>query len=87
MLHDKNSRLDTLFYLRTLLPEYLTIQEKLHRSCKSPKEIPLADESKRILACVALEADRLAHYWIDAEYFLLGILRMNECPPKRPWKT
>jgi ATP-dependent Clp protease ATP-binding subunit ClpC len=38
-------------------------------------DLPLSDDSKRILAYAAEEAEMLGHKWIGSEHLLLGILR------------
>src|SRR5215813_533743 len=42
-------------------------------------DLPLSNESKRILAYAAEEAERLSHKWIGSEHLLLGILREEKC--------
>jgi len=41
-------------------------------------EVPLSDESKRILNLAGEEADRLSHRHIGTEHILLGILRLPD---------
>lgn len=43
------------------------------------KDLPLSNESKRILAYSAEEAERLNHRHIGTEHILLGILREENC--------
>ncbi len=43
-------------------------------------DLPLSDESKRVLAYAAEEADRLSHRHIGTEHLLLGLLREKEHP-------
>lgn len=42
-------------------------------------DLPLSNESKRVLAYGAEEAERLAHRHIGAEHLLLGLLREKGC--------
>jgi ATP-dependent Clp protease ATP-binding subunit ClpC len=42
-------------------------------------DLPLSDESKRVLAYGAEEAERIAHRHIGAEHLLLGLLREEGC--------
>jgi len=42
-------------------------------------DLPLSNESKRILAYAAEEAERLSHKWIGSEHLLLGTLREEKC--------
>jgi ATP-dependent Clp protease ATP-binding subunit ClpC len=43
-------------------------------------EIPFAEDTKRVLAYTAEEADRLMHRHIGTEHLLLGLLRVNGSP-------
>ena len=42
-------------------------------------DLPLSQESKRVLAYAAEEAERLAHKHIGTEHLLLGLLREDKC--------
>ena len=42
-------------------------------------DLPLSQESKRVLAYPAEEAERLAHKHIGTEHLLLGLLREDKC--------
>jgi ATP-dependent Clp protease ATP-binding subunit ClpC len=46
-----------------------------HAEKSTPKDLPLSNECKRILAYAAEEADRLRHKHIGVDHLLLGILR------------
>ncbi len=48
-----------------------TVREKVSTSV----DLPLSQECKRVLACAAEEAERLAHKHIGTEHLLLGLLR------------
>jgi ATP-dependent Clp protease ATP-binding subunit ClpA len=41
------------------------------------KEIPLDDDSKKVLAYASMEADRDWEFWIDTDHLLRGILRFQ----------
>jgi ATP-dependent Clp protease ATP-binding subunit ClpC len=43
------------------------------------REVPLSNDSKRILTLAAQEADRLGHQQIGLGHFLLGMLRVENC--------
>ena len=51
------------------------IREKVSTSV----DLPLSQESKRVLAYAAEEAERLAHKHIGTEHLLLGLLREEKC--------
>jgi ATP-dependent Clp protease ATP-binding subunit ClpC len=42
-------------------------------------DLPLSNESKRVLAYAAEESERLAHKYIGTEHLLLGLLREEKC--------
>src|SRR6516164_11556168 len=42
-------------------------------------DLPLSNESKRVLAYAAEEAERLSHKHIGTEHMLLGLLREEKC--------
>lgn len=42
-------------------------------------DVPLSDESKRVLVLAAKEADALQHIIIDTPHLLLGMLRIEDC--------
>jgi ClpA/ClpB-like protein len=42
-------------------------------------DLPLSNESQRVLAYAAEEAQHLSHKWIGSEHLLLGILREENC--------
>src|SRR5579872_5525388 len=44
-------------------------------------DLPLSNESKRVLAYAAEEAERLAHKHIGTEHLLLGLLREKNLLP------
>ena len=52
-----------------------TTREKVSTSI----DLPLSNESKRVLAYAADEADQLSHKHIGTEHLLLGLLREEKC--------
>jgi ATP-dependent Clp protease ATP-binding subunit ClpC len=48
-------------------------------------DLPLSNESKRVLAYAGEEAERLAHKHIGTEHLLLGLLREEKCLPRGSW--
>jgi ATP-dependent Clp protease ATP-binding subunit ClpC len=80
LLIEKNSRANTLFSLRQLLPEQFAqlINVKLHPV--GGRELPLAIDGKRVVAFATEEANGQRDYWIDTDHLILGILREEESP-------
>jgi len=66
------------------LPSVESVLEEIHSKVQKMEKIPssidlpLSNESKRILAYANEEAERLAHRYIDTEHLLLGILREKD---------
>ena len=75
LLCDADSRANTLFRLRELLPERVAVIAGFNSVYPLTKTPTLADDCKRILAWTAFEAGKLNDYWIDTEHLLLGILK------------
>src|ERR1035437_5246363 len=61
--------------IRKQIEGHTTIREKVSTSV----DLPLSDESKRVLAYAAEEAERLNHKHIGTEHLLLGLLREEKC--------
>ncbi len=61
--------------IRKQIEEHTTIREKTSTSV----DLPLSNESKRVLAYAAEEAERLAHKHIGTEHLLLGLFREEKC--------
>ena len=57
--------------IRKQIESHTTIREKVSTSI----DLPLSNESKRVLAYAAEEAERLGHKHIGTEHLLLGLLR------------
>jgi ATP-dependent Clp protease ATP-binding subunit ClpC len=57
--------------VRRQVEQHTTIRESVSTSV----DLPLSNESKRVLAYAAEEAERLAHKHIGTEHLLLGLLR------------
>jgi len=75
LLHDDDSRANTLFKLQELLPDRVAVHKESHSAYPFKNAPALADDGKRVLAYAAREARQLNDYWIDTEHLLLGILR------------
>ena len=61
--------------IRKQIEGHTTIREKVSTSV----DLPLSNESKRVLAYAADEAERLSHKHIGTEHLLLGLLREEKC--------
>src|ERR1043165_2585520 len=61
--------------IRRQIENHTTLREKTPTSV----DLPLSNESKRILGYAAEEAERLGHQHIGTEHLLLGTLREPEC--------
>jgi ATP-dependent Clp protease ATP-binding subunit ClpC len=61
--------------IRKQIESQTTVREKVSTSV----DLPLSDESKRVLAYAAEEAERLGHKHIGTEHLLLGLLREEKC--------
>jgi ATP-dependent Clp protease ATP-binding subunit ClpC len=73
LLMEESTRANRLFHLSGRFPEE-TAKLRALKNFAQPKDIPLAKDSKRILAYTAEEANQLDDYWIDTDHLLLGIL-------------
>jgi len=61
--------------IRKQVESQTTAREKTSTSV----DLPLSNESKRVLAYAAEEAERLSHKHIGTEHLLLGLLREEKC--------
>ena len=61
--------------IRKQVEAHTTIREKVSTSV----DLPLSNDSKRVLAYAAEEAERLGHKHIGTEHLLLGLLREETC--------
>ena len=61
--------------IRKQIEAHTTVREKVSTSV----DLPLSNESKRVLAYAAEEAERLNHKHIGTEHLLLGLLREEKC--------
>ena len=61
--------------IRKQIEGQTAIREKVSTSV----DLPLSQESKRVLAYATEEAERLAHKHIGTEHLLLGLLREDKC--------
>src|SRR5580698_2099003 len=57
------------------IQEHTVVREKIATSV----DLPLSNESKRVLAYGAEESDRLGHKVIGPEHLLLGLMREEKC--------
>jgi ATP-dependent Clp protease ATP-binding subunit ClpA len=65
----------TMEAIRKAIEQHTAVREKIHTSV----DLPLSNESKRVLAYAAEEAERLLHKHIGTEHLLLGLLREEKC--------
>jgi ATP-dependent Clp protease ATP-binding subunit ClpA len=76
LMHDDDSRANTLFQLREYFPLYNGRPSKFATSKDVPeRETLLTNEVKRIVRNAAWETDLMGDYWIDTEHLLVGILK------------
>ncbi len=61
--------------IRKQIEGHTTVREDVSTSV----DLPLSNESKRVLAYAAEEAERLSHKHIGTEHLLLGLLREEKC--------
>jgi uncharacterized damage-inducible protein DinB len=61
--------------IRSQIEGQTTVREKISTSV----DLPLSNESKRVLAYAAEEAERFLHPHIGTEHLLLGLLREEKC--------
>jgi ATP-dependent Clp protease ATP-binding subunit ClpA len=85
LMWEDASRAQKVFGLREVFPLYkgsphLFIEKEKLKAAEGP---PLTEDSKKILARAAMEADGLRDYWIDTEHMLLGILAEPNCTAAR----
>ncbi len=78
LVTEKETRADTVFRLRELLPEEAAQQAVEIEQPMMKGNIPLSNDGKRAIAY--FEANRLRDYWIDTEHLVLGILREESSP-------
>lgn len=60
--------------IRKKIEQHTIVREKVSTSV----DLPLSNESKRVLAYASEEAERLAHKFIGTEHMLLGLLREKD---------
>ena len=61
--------------IRKEIEKHTVIRERVSTSV----DLPLSNESKRVLAYAAEEAERLGHKHIGTEHLLLGLMREEKC--------
>ncbi|HVN94712.1 MAG TPA: Clp protease N-terminal domain-containing protein [Terracidiphilus sp.] len=59
--------------------EQIKVHTVIREKTSTSVDLPLSNESKRILTCAAEEAERLGHKHIGTEHLLLGLLREEKC--------
>jgi len=74
-LSNKLLSLESAEEIRKKIELRTTLREKVSTSV----DLPLSNESKRVLAYGAEEAERLSHKHIGTEHLLLGLLREKDC--------
>lgn len=79
VLFESTTRANTLFSLEERLPAEVKTARAV-TMVPNPKTLPLARDSRRVLAFAAEEANRLDDYWIDTDYLILGTLREKSSP-------
>jgi ATP-dependent Clp protease ATP-binding subunit ClpC len=57
----------------------IEVNTKIREKTSTSIDLPLSNESKRVLAYSAEEAERLNHKHIGTEHLLLGLLREEKC--------
>ena len=85
VMWEKDFRARTLFGLQEIFPVYtgrphLFVESEALKKVEGPQ---LTNDSKKILARAAMEADALRDYWIGTEHLLLGILAESNCTAAR----
>ena len=79
LLHDEQSSADQIFGLRRNESKYRSQVHQVREPLDKKLDLPLSNESKRVLAYTAEEAESLGHYHIESEHLILGLLREKEC--------
>ena len=79
LLHDEQSSLEQIFDLRKNENVYRSQVHRIHEPVDKKVDLPLSNESKRVLAYTAEEADNLGHHSIELEHLMLGLLREKKC--------
>ena len=69
--------------IRSEIERHITSRERFSTSV----EVPLAEESKKVLNLAAEEADRLGHRHIGTEHLLLGLSRLERSLASKILKT
>jgi ATP-dependent Clp protease ATP-binding subunit ClpC len=83
LLREEKSDLERLLGLREHWDAFrseLGAKECCDKIANSANEIPLTNDSKKVLAYAAMEADSLRHAWIAPEHLLLALLREKSGP-------
>jgi ATP-dependent Clp protease ATP-binding subunit ClpC len=59
--------------------KHVESQTTIRKKTSTSVDLPLGNESKRVLAYAREEAEHLAHEHIGTEHLLLGLLREEKC--------
>jgi ATP-dependent Clp protease ATP-binding subunit ClpC len=78
LIVEKSSQANALFKLKERFPEESARIRRM-KWTHEQKDLRLTDDSKRILAFTAEEANQMDDYWIDTDHLVLGILREGTC--------
>ena len=78
LTREKSSRANALFKLAERFPDEAARIRAIKR-VHEQNDIPLTDNSKRILFYTTEEANRMDDYWIDTDHLVLGILHERTC--------
>ena len=78
LLVEQSTRVNTIFQLSKRFPEESARMRALKRS--QPRDIPLSQDGKQVVAGAAGEADLLDDYWIDTDHLMLAILCADSSP-------
>src|SRR5262249_7938201 len=73
VLMEKSSHANELFQLNKRFPQETARLRALNRF-PQPRNLPVAEDAKRVFAFTAEEANLLKSYWIDNTHLILGIL-------------
>ncbi len=73
VLREKSSRADKLFQLSQRFAEETARVRSLTRFPQA-RNLPLAEDARRIFALTTEEANLQKNYWIDTDHLILGIL-------------
>jgi ATP-dependent Clp protease ATP-binding subunit ClpA len=79
LLVEQSTRVNKVIELSKQFPEEAARMTGLKRFAQ-PRDIPLSNDGKKIVAGAAAEANRLDDYWIDTDHLMLAILCAESSP-------